>query len=444
MLGVLRNPVFAKMLTVQIFALAGTGLLTVALALLAFDLAQGNAGVVLGTALTIKMLAYVGLAPLANAIAGRVPAKTLLVCADIVRAAVAACLIFVETVWQVYVAIFALQAASAVFTPTFQATIPEILPDEEDYTKALSLSRLATELENLLSPLFAGLLLMVLSFHWLFAGTVVGFTVSAVMILTTVLPAPVPPSQSDSFRSRLTNGARIYLQTPRLRGLLGLNVTVAAVGAFIFVNTVVLVRSGYGRSEADVAIALAAFGTGAALSALSLPRLLTRLSDRTVMTAAGSALCLLALGHAAIMLTLGLLGWPMFLVVWFAYGVGFSAITTPSGRLLIRSSQCEDRRSIFVAQFALSHACWLITYPLAGWAGAALGLPETLAMLGVLALVGLLAALKAWPAEEEATLPHDHPELPPDHPHLREHRDASGAHAHAYFIDNIHRTWPSR
>jgi hypothetical protein len=40
------------------------------------------------------------------------------------------------------VLIFLLQAASAGFTPTFQATIPDILPDEKDYTRALSLSRL--------------------------------------------------------------------------------------------------------------------------------------------------------------------------------------------------------------------------------------------------------------------------------------------------------------
>ncbi|WP_280109901.1 hypothetical protein [Azospirillum sp. B506] len=37
---------------------------------------------------------------------------------------------FVTEVWQVYVLIFVLQAESAAFTPTFQATIPDVLPDE--------------------------------------------------------------------------------------------------------------------------------------------------------------------------------------------------------------------------------------------------------------------------------------------------------------------------
>ena len=52
----------------------------------------------------------------------------------------ALCLPFVTQIWQIYLLIFILQAASAGFTPTFQATIPDILPDEEEYTKALSLS----------------------------------------------------------------------------------------------------------------------------------------------------------------------------------------------------------------------------------------------------------------------------------------------------------------
>ena len=59
----------------QVTALVGTGLTTVALALLAHDLAGGQAGLVLGTALAIKMVAYVGIAPLVGAYASRLPAS---------------------------------------------------------------------------------------------------------------------------------------------------------------------------------------------------------------------------------------------------------------------------------------------------------------------------------------------------------------------------------
>ena len=158
MLDILGNRTYRHLFLAQVIALLGTGLATVALGLLAYDLAGANAGAVLGTALAIKMVAYIGIAPIASAFAERVPRRALLVTLDLVRAGVALLLPFVTQVWQVYVLIFVLQSASAGFTPTFQATIPDVLPKEEDYTKALSLSRLAYDLESLGSPALAAAL----------------------------------------------------------------------------------------------------------------------------------------------------------------------------------------------------------------------------------------------------------------------------------------------
>ncbi len=162
MFSVLSNPTYSRLLLAQVIALGGTGLMTVALGLLAFDIAGPQAGAVLGTALAIKMIAYVALAPVANAVVDLLPRKVVLVGADLIRAAVALALPFIDAIWQIYLLIFVLQAASATFTPTFQALIPDILEDEADYTKALSLSRLAYDIENLLSPTLAGLLLLVM------------------------------------------------------------------------------------------------------------------------------------------------------------------------------------------------------------------------------------------------------------------------------------------
>lgn len=77
---------------------------------------------------------------------------------------------------------FILQSASAAFTPTFQAMIPDVLPEEKDYTNALSLSRLAYDLENIISPMLAGFLLGFISYHNLFLGTVIGFIGSALLL----------------------------------------------------------------------------------------------------------------------------------------------------------------------------------------------------------------------------------------------------------------------
>lgn len=434
MLAVLANRTYRHLFGAQVIALIGTGLLTVALGLLAFDLAGEDAGAVLGTALAIKMIAYVGVAPIASAFTERVPRRAMLVALDLVRAGVALFLPFVTEVWQVYVLVFVLQAASAAFTPTFQATIPDILPDEKEYTRALSLSRLAYDLESVVSPMLAAALLTVISFHNLFAGTVIGFLASAALVVSVVLPSP-KPSKSRGIYDRTTLGTRIYLATPRLRGLLAISMAVASAGALVIVNTVVYVQAHFGLDQSSTAVALAAFGGGSMVAAFALPRLLESVPDRTAMLGGAAVLT------AGVFMASLLPSYAWLLPLWFLLGVGYSMAQTPSGRLLRRSASPEDRPSLFAAQFALSHACWLVAYPLAGWSGAALGLPTTAILLAVVASVSLAVAYLVWPAADPEEVEHDHPELADDHPHLAL---AGHRHRHAFVIDDLHASWPGR
>jgi len=215
MIEVLSNRIYRHLFAAQVIALLGTGLLTVALGLLAFELAGERAGAVLGTALAIKMIAYVGVAPIVGGFADRLPRRAFLVAMDVVRAGIALLLPFVAEVWQVYALIFLLQSASAAFTPTFQATIPDLLPEEKDYTRALSLSRLAYDLESLLSPTLAAALLTVISFHWLFGGTVIGFLASAALVLSVRLPQPTPAVRTPGASTTKQRGAAACIWPPR-------------------------------------------------------------------------------------------------------------------------------------------------------------------------------------------------------------------------------------
>ena len=437
MLDILTDRTYRHLFAAQVVALLGTGLATVALGLLAYDLAGDGAGMVLGTVFTIKMVAYVGIAPIAGAFADRVPRRALLVALDLVRAGAALCLPFVTEAWHVYVLIFLLQSASAAFTPTFQATIPDVLPDEARYTRALSLSRLAYDLENIVSPTLAALLLAAVSYNALFLGTVMGFAASALLVMSVLLPSP-KSSERRGVYERTTRGIRIYLATPRLRGLLALNLVAAAAGAMVLVNSVVLVRGTLGLSASALAWTMFAFGAGSILAALALPRTLDRVPDRPVMAGGAALMVITLLGLAIVIASLGL-SWPVLLAAWLLMGLGYSAVLTPSGRLLRRSSQPEDRSMLFAAQFALSHACWLAAYPLSGWLLTQFGAAAALGVLAVLACAGGLTALLLWQKDDAEIREHNHDNLPLNHPHLNGER----RHAHPFVIDDNHPRWAS-
>lgn len=451
----LVNRTYRRLFAAQVITLVGTGLSTIALALIAYDLARGNAGTVLGAALALKMVAYVGIAPIVGGIAHHLPRRPLLIALDVARASFVVSLPFVTEIWQIYLLIFLLSACSAGFTPTFQATIPDVLPDEAQYTRALSLSRLAYDLENLLSPMLAAAALMVLSYDALFAANAVTFLISAALVFSVWLPSPQPHEREHGIWNNTIFGIRVYVKTPRLRGLLALSLAVAAAGAMVMVNTVIYVRDYLGGTESDTAIAFAAAGGGSMIVALMLPRMLDRYPDRPFMLTGGALLgaCLL----------LGLTEPNLFalLSIWFVVGAGSSLVQTPAGRLLKRSTHEGDRPAVFAAQFALSHACWLLAYPLAGWIGSTFSLTAAFTVLALITLASTAFALVLWPGNDACDLEHVHEPTGHEHLHIRDehhqhahegwegpephrhpHRHSRLKHKHPFVIDLHHTIWP--
>src|SRR5215204_3550319 len=230
MIEILANRTYRHLFAAQVIALIGTGLLTVALGLLAFELAGERAGAVLGTALAIKMIAYVGVAPIVGGFADRLPRRAFLVAMDLARAGIAMLLPLVTEVWQVYVLIFCFSPPPRPSPRPSRRRSPIFCPRRRT-TRALSLSRLSYDLESLLSPTLAAALLTMIGFHWLFGGTVIGFLASAALVLSVRLPQPTPAAPAGGIYEKTTRGSRIYLATPRLRGLLALNLSVASTGA---------------------------------------------------------------------------------------------------------------------------------------------------------------------------------------------------------------------
>lgn len=450
-----NNAEFRKLFSAQVIALVGTGLATIALTLLAYDLAGGNAGVILGQALAIKMIAYVVFAPVVGGFAHRFNRKHLLISLDLVRALILLAMPFVTAVWHIYVLIFVLNVFSAGFKPVFQSTIPDLIPDERQYTRALSYSRLAYDLENLLSPLLAGIALLFFGYSFLFMVNSLAFLISAFIILITVIPQAEQLDRPGGLWHEISFGVRSYLKTPRLRGMLALYLGVACASAMVIVNTVVYVRDQLGGSEADVAMALAASGAGSMLTALTLPKILNHFNDRQVM------LCGSLVMSAGLMLIYTNPTYAEVLAIWFVIGIGWSTVQTPAGRVVNRSSSVADRPAYFSAQFALTHACWMIAYLVAGHLGVLLGIETTALLLGLAVALFTISGTVIWPHHDSLTLEHHHAQLKHQHlhthdehhdhlehkedvpiSHSHEHQHTDFTHSHVFVIDDHHPEWP--
>ena len=453
----LSNPNFSKLFAAQIIALVGTGLSTVALSLLAYDMAGGRAGTVLGIALAFKMVAYVFFAPIIGGIVHRISRKVFLISMDVLRAIIVLLMPFVSEIWHIYVLIFLLNLFSAGFKPVFQAVIPDILNNDEQYGKALAYSRVAYDLENILSPTLAGIGLLFFTYSGLFVFNSVAFVISALIIIITLLPKPKPVERSGNFIDEITYGVISYFKTPRLRSLLVLYIGIAVGSSMVIVNTVIYVKDYLMLPDTTLALFFACSGLGSMLMAFTYPVIAKKFDDKTVIQ----------IGILTLAISLFLMSYePTFssaLINWFLIGTGLSLSQIPAGKIVNMSANPNDRTAYFSAQFSLSHLCWLIGYLAAGQLVYIFGFSYTAVFFACIVSICLIYSVLFWPNEEEenilththTNLTHQHTHKHDDHHqhqhtgslddnnHSHEHNHDKITHKHPFHIDIHHQNWPS-
>jgi len=454
----LSNPSFTKLFVAQIIALVGTGLSTVALSLLAYDMAGGRAGTVLGIALAFKMIAYVFFAPIIGGIVHRVSRKSFLITMDVLRALIVLLMPFVSEIWHIYVLIFLLNLFSAGFKPVFQAVIPDILNNDEQYGKALAYSRVAYDLENILSPTLAGIGLLFFTYTGLFVFNSVAFVISALIIIITLLPKPKPVERSGNFIDEITYGIVSYFKTPRLRSLLVLYIGIAVGSSMVIVNTVIYVKEYLMLPDTTLALFFACSGLGSMFMAFTYPVIAKQLNDKSIIQ----------LGILTLSISLFFMSYePSFnfaLINWFLIGTGLSLSQIPAGKIVNMSANPNDRTAYFSAQFSLSHMCWLIGYLAAGQLVYIFGFSFTAIFFACIVSICLIYSVLFWPNEDEenilihthTSLTHQHTHDHDDHHqhmhtdnsendiHSHEHSHDEITHKHPFHIDIHHQNWPSK
>src|SRR5215203_4655879 len=190
-----RNRNYLLLFSAQIVSLLGSGVTTVGLALFAYQLTGGeSATAVIGSALFLRILAFLIFSQPAGVIADRISRKTILITTDVLRFGLLALFPLISEVWQIYLLIFLINAVTAFFTPTYEASIPEIVGEKHN-------------VEAFAAPALAGLLVALMGVRWVFWFDAATYLVSALLVLPTVMPfvkKAVAPLSATGFLNELT------------------------------------------------------------------------------------------------------------------------------------------------------------------------------------------------------------------------------------------------
>ena len=431
-----RHGVFQKLFWAHVVSLVGSGLSSVALALLAHQLVGGSAAAVLGVTLAIRIVVIVFCAPWAGRIAERFGARAILIGSDVVRAGVVVSFFFVDAVWQIYALAVVLNLGAALFTPVYKAVIPGVV-SEEQYPRALALGAIAYDSANILGPSLAGLVIAVVGFRGNFVADALTFLVSAVLLFG-VPRLLIEPKRDESKKTALSHGLTAMFQRPALRETLFLALQVSVMGAFVLVATIDFIKVRLGLGDAAYAWAMATYGIGAVCAAAGYARVSPTVRDCFVAACAPAMLL-------ALMLAAAFQQYAPLLIGWTLAGAAQSILGIRGNELLAANSVGEERAHIYAAHFSLSHVGWGLTYPLAGFLTTALGFAQTAWIFcGMMAAVSIPLWLrkdgnKTWVPHEEDAHKHSHSAFdPPDALHFHEHRHGALVHSHPHRHDEAH------
>ncbi|MGD2184348.1 MFS transporter [Lusitaniella coriacea] len=362
----LRNPLFARLYFAQTVSLLGDALTWVGLALLAVEVAPANSAIILATALTLRIVAFVFLSPWAGAIADRSDRKQIMVVTHLVRLILVCLLTFVTQVWQIYLLTLGLNSLYAFFTPTYKATIPLIV-EEEDCPRAIALSGATYQLLGVFGPGMAGGIAAWVGVRQVFFLDGVTFAIAAVLIFSLPGSLRVRHSQEEARSAgrvwqNVKEGTTRLFADPPLRYALAIQLVASIAGALILVNTVGYVKNILLLGDAEYGWVMAAFGLGATSGAVALGTLDLPYKHSQIVFIGAIALTVALLGGNAV-------GLPGLLVLWAIAGAGQSCINLPTQTLIAERVPKESQGRVYGAHFAWSHLWWGLSYPLAGWLG---------------------------------------------------------------------------
>ena len=362
----LKNKVFAKLYLAQTISLVGDAFTWVGLALLAYQLGGERSPVILATALTLRVTAFIIFSPFAGVLADKVDRKKILYITHFIRMLIVCFLPFITAEWHIYVLVFFLNVFNAFFTPTYRAVIPQII-EGRYYREAVGLSTATYQLLGVLGPALAGVVAVWLGAREIFLVDAASFIIAAVLILA--IPknelqkgVTAAARQSHSTWVDVIKGMRLLFSNKILQFALSIEFVSAIAGAMILVNTIGHIKNALHADYKYYGWVMAAFGIGAAVAAF-VSGSIDKSKTRAVSLISGALLLGATICFANYVV------YPVLLVLWLLAGLGQSLAEMPSETLIAENIEAADQGKVYGSHFAVSHVWWAITYPVAGFLG---------------------------------------------------------------------------
>lgn len=183
--GVIRSHSYFPPWLGQLISNFGDVLHYIALVVLVYRL-TGH-GLAVAGLVAAEIIPVLLLGPIAGIVIDRFSRKSVLIGADLVRAALALSLVWPQGVWQAYLVAAGLSAGSTFFNPTVQAVIPA-LTTEEQRLAANSVSWSTAQLVQIIASAIVGGIIAFVGTGPAFALNAASFVVSALLIATLPIP----------------------------------------------------------------------------------------------------------------------------------------------------------------------------------------------------------------------------------------------------------------
>src|ERR1700730_14786785 len=350
---------------------------TTGLAIMLFLVSRSASVVALG--LIAKAVPTILFGLLAGSIVDRFNRQRLMIVADIVRAILTVTIPFLALHWLpgVFICVFLVATASAVFNPAKQAIIPNLVPPDL-LVKANSLVFSSERAMELLGYAAAGVIAAAISWTLLFlidAGT---YVFSAVTLLG--IPDVVRSTQKAAPRivQDVADGMRFIASSRILRSTMGMTAMVGLFAGMTFPTLVVLAYGALNAGPFGYGVLEAVIGAGAVIGALAAPQLMSRYS-------AGILILVGVAGCGASYTLVGLLrNLPFAIAFLFLCGLASTVYFVPLISVIQREAPDYIRGRVMSSRFLLAQAGLLGGMAVAGPLTDRLGAPLVFVAAGFL------------------------------------------------------------